>query len=167
MWDLHLEVYELVTDAAKEHAPSSIALADAFSRFGAAFMHWTKGSVRQEGLTFARMRVLWELELQGSQIMTNLKDALSITARSLTSLIDGLEEDGYVRRVPHEEDRRATVIELTEDGQEAVTRIRAAHNERAAMLFDTLSETQRGQMLGVLEELMAAFQDPAIGGVGT
>jgi len=37
----------------------------------------------------------------------------------MTALVDSLEAEGLVRRKPHPTDRRATMVELTEDGASA------------------------------------------------
>ena len=37
----------------------------------------------------------------------------------MTNIIDKLEADGLVRRVPHAEDRRATLAEITDAGRAA------------------------------------------------
>jgi DNA-binding MarR family transcriptional regulator len=37
----------------------------------------------------------------------------------VTNIIDKLEADGLVRRVPHAEDRRATLAEITDEGRAA------------------------------------------------
>jgi DNA-binding MarR family transcriptional regulator len=44
-----------------------------------------------DGLTMARLRLLWALETEGPMIGSELKDALGITARSVTSLVDALD----------------------------------------------------------------------------
>ena len=39
-----------------------------------------------------------------------------MTARNVTGLIDALEHDGLVERLPHPSDRRATLVRLTVAG---------------------------------------------------
>lgn len=133
-------------------------LADAFARFGPPFMHWMKAGLRDENLTFARMRLLWAIEAAGPQIMSELKDTLGVTARSVTSLVDGLEADGYVTRRPHPEDRRATVIELTPDGEEAMERVHRLHQARAAELFADLPDADQHALLRIMEDLVDTVQ---------
>src|SRR5215472_18872076 len=70
-------------------------------------------SAREYGLGFARGRVLWALSESGPVLMRGLSQALGISPRTVTGLVDGLEADGWVTRSPHPEDRRATIISLT------------------------------------------------------
>ncbi len=133
-------------------------LADAFARFGPPFMHWMKAGLKDENLTFARMRLLWAVEAGGPQIMSELKDTLGVTARSVTSLVDGLEADGYVVRKPHPDDRRATVIELTSDGEDAMERVHGLHQTRAAELFADLPDDDQRTLLRIMEALVDTVQ---------
>lgn len=149
--------------------PLSRELADVFSQFGHRFMRWTRDTLREDGLTFPRMQLLWALEEEGPMIMTDLKDTLGITARSVTSLVDGLEADGHVQRRPHPDDRRATFIDLTEDGQATLARVHEAHQERTSILFEELDPEQREALLGIMEDLVVALDktlDPTAAGRG-
>lgn len=69
--------------------------------------------VREYGLGFARGRVLWALRESGPVLMRALSEALQISPRTVTGLVDALEADGWVSRSPHPTDRRATIISLT------------------------------------------------------
>ena len=45
---------------------------------------------------------------------------------SVTNIVDRLEGQGLVRRVPHPTDRRTTLCEITRDGRERVEKATAA-----------------------------------------
>lgn len=127
---------------------------DVFSRFGPAFMRWIKNTRDSEGLTIARLRLLWVLETQGPMIGSELTDALGITARSITSLVDALEEEGYVRRKAHPEDRRATLVEPTDAGREAIQRAQRDHREHASVLFEHLDPDDQQALLDLMSSVL-------------
>jgi DNA-binding MarR family transcriptional regulator len=79
---------------------------------------------REYGMGFARGRVLWALSESGPVLMRALSQALGISPRTVTGLVDGLEADGWVTRTPHPEDRRATIISLTPAAETALARLR-------------------------------------------
>ena len=141
-----------VTDLARE-------LVAAFNAFGPAYMKWVSAHARASGVTFARMKTLRALECSGPQIMSSLRDHLGVTARSVTALVDALEQDQLVRRVPHPHDRRATIIELTEAGHRAIRGQFEAHAERAAELFAVLPEHEQAELLRTLRTLTRALAD--------
>jgi DNA-binding MarR family transcriptional regulator len=56
--------------------------------------------------------------------MSDIASRLVLSPGGATKVIDRLEMMGYVTRSPDPNDRRATVIEITADGQEAMIRNR-------------------------------------------
>jgi DNA-binding MarR family transcriptional regulator len=84
-------------------------------------------ALRPFGLTFPRYEALMLLSFtrKGALPLGKMSERLQVHRTSITNIIDKLEADGLVRRVPHEEDRRATLAEITGDGR----RIAAAATE--------------------------------------
>ena len=78
-------------------------------------------ALRAFGLTFPRYEALMLLlfSRNGSLPLGKIGDRLQVHATSVTSIVDGLEGDGFVRRVPHETDRRTTLAEITRAGRSA------------------------------------------------
>lgn len=72
------------------------------------------------GLTFARYELLTLLMYTrtGALPMAKASARLQVHPTSVTNAVDRLESAGLVRRVPHPSDRRATLIEITEQGRE-------------------------------------------------
>ena len=126
-------------------------LVDAFGRFGPAYMKWLSAGI--PGTTYARMRLLRVLQGHGPQIMTALSEWLAVTPRNVTVLVDGLESEGLVRRVPHPEDRRATIVELTDEGEAVITAAHAQHTVRAVALFESLDEEDQATLLVLIRRL--------------
>ncbi len=60
---------------------------------------------------------------------------------------------GFARRVPHPNDRRATVIELTDAGRAAHRRVYTTHADRAAALFAALSPADQQHLARILARL--------------
>lgn len=71
------------------------------------------------GLTFPRYEVLMLLYFtkEGALPLGKIGQRLQVHPTSVTSLIDRLERDGYVQRVPHPSDRRTTLARLTVEGR--------------------------------------------------
>jgi DNA-binding MarR family transcriptional regulator len=70
-------------------------------------------------LTFARYEVLMLLlfSRRGSLSMTRIGERLQVHPASVTNAVDRLEAQALVRRAPHPTDRRATLVELTDEGR--------------------------------------------------
>lgn len=90
-------------------------------------------------LTESRVAVLWTLALSGPSTQQALSEALSVTPRNISGLVDALEKHGYVQRVPHPSDRRAVLVELTQTGEEAMARMQEEHAHLEAELRDAVA----------------------------
>jgi DNA-binding MarR family transcriptional regulator len=86
----------------------------------------------ERGLTTSKAEVLHVLGLRGPLLQRELSQALRRTPRHVTSLIDSLEEQGWVARGPHPTDRRAVLVRLTDRG--AATAAEMAERRRRAAL---------------------------------
>src|SRR5947199_2189351 len=77
--------------------------------------------LRPFGLTFPRYEALMLLSFtrRGALPLGKIGERLQVHRTSVTNIIDKLEADGLVRRVPHAEDRRATLAEITDEGRAA------------------------------------------------
>lgn len=78
----------------------------------------TDAALSGHGLTFARYEALILLSFARTKrlAMSVMGRRLQLHPTSVTSIVDRLETDGLVRREPHPDDRRATLVELTADG---------------------------------------------------
>ena len=63
----------------------------------------------------------------GSQGLTpkDLGRELGLTSGSVTGLVDRMQQSGWAQRVPHPDDRRSTIIEVTAAGLQLVAEIGA------------------------------------------
>jgi len=69
------------------------------------------------GLSSGRLGVLFRLLRGGDTPLGELAVALDSTPRNVTGLVDHLERDGLVERVPDPDDRRSVRARLTEKGR--------------------------------------------------
>ncbi|MFP1629450.1 MarR family winged helix-turn-helix transcriptional regulator [Streptomyces sp. 5K101] len=87
--------------------------------------------------------------------MADLAERLEVVPRAVTSLVDGLEAGGCVRRVPDPANRRVTRIELTDTGRAALRTLRDARRAAAEDVLAPLTAEQRE----VLGELLSTLVD--------
>ncbi|GLZ77103.1 hypothetical protein Afil01_19100 [Actinorhabdospora filicis] len=76
------------------------------------------------GLHTGQEALLLELDRSGPSIQAQLSEALGSEPPSVTLMVRKLEGAGLVRRAPSAADRRASVVELTEDGKALVGRVK-------------------------------------------
>src|ERR1051325_9490774 len=100
-------------------------------------------ALKPHGLTFPRYEALMLLlfSRNGALHLGKIGDRLQVHPTSVTSTIDGLEADGFVRRVPHQTDRRTTLAEITRAGRSVAMKATAELN-RAAFFTSPLDAEQ-------------------------
>ena len=112
--------------------------------------------MRSHDLTFARYEVLTWLatDPESSLTLSWISKTLRIPPATVTNIIDRLEDDKLVRRVPHPSDARTTLAVITPRGQKAAT---DATRDLNSIVYEQigLSERQRSQLLDLLAELRA------------
>ena len=140
----------------------SLRLADEFAAFGPAYTRWIRYQLRDSEVSHARMRLLGALRVGGPRIMSEISEELGVTRRNVTALVDALEEEGHVRRKSHPTDRRATLIELTDRGEESAGRLFEEHRAAVAEVFEPLPETDREELIRLLGQVRKALHHRGI-----
>ena len=136
--------------------PDTVQLMEQFRAIAHASHNRTNARMSAAGLSLARFRVLQALASGGRLRMNELSAALGVVPRTVTTIVDALEKERLVARLPDPADRRATLLEITQDGLSQLSRFRAMHNSAAAELFDVLTATERRQLARLLHRLQAA-----------
>ena len=107
------------------------------------------------GVTPAQSRLLRTLAHYGSPPrMADLAERLEVVPRAVTSLVDGLEANGKVRRVPDPTNRRVIRIELTDAGRATLRSLRSARRGAAEEILAPLTADQREVLGGLLTALV-------------
>ncbi len=119
------------------------------------------------GLTESRTRVVWHLLQSGPSTQRVIADALEVSPRNVTGLVDALVDTGFVRREPHPTDRRATLVHLTDRGARTADELATGQDEFARLLFARMpTATFAGLVTGLdavlqrLRPLVAGADDP-------
>lgn len=110
-----------------------------------------KRGLESRGLTRARASALWQISHRDTITQRELADALKVTPRNVTTLIDGLEKTGFVKRRDHPNDRRAILLDLTPSGKEIADRLKRETQELAKALFAGLSPAKLEQFVETLD----------------
>jgi DNA-binding MarR family transcriptional regulator len=111
----------------------------------------------REGMTQARMQLLWTLGAEGAMPSHELAQRLDVTPRTVTGLVDRLEESGHVTRSAHPHDRRSTLVELTDRGRAFMAKLQSMQEELVRDLFADFPADRldplRADLTRVLERL--------------
>ena len=97
-------------------------------------------------LSEGRMGVLFRLFRCGDMPLGELADDLTMTPRNVTGLVDHLERDGLVARVPDSEDRRSVRARLTDAGRARIESIWKEGLEHQFEMVEGMSKDDLAQL---------------------
>ena len=95
-----------------------------------------------------------------------IADRLVVTTGSMTSLLDNLEKRGLVRRLPHPEDRRKLLVDITPEARDVVDELLPAlHARERDVIGAALTAAEQQTLLRYLAKLQKAAIDARSGPV--
>jgi DNA-binding MarR family transcriptional regulator len=110
-------------------------------------------------LTFARYELLVRLYFRNEALpLSQLGRQLQIHQTSITSLVDRLEKQDLIKRVPHPTDRRSTLAEMTPAGR--VLTGKAINLLNSELFRDLgLAGNETGMLIGLLLKMRRSWGD--------
>ena len=118
------------------------------------YLHPELGS----GLTPSKLRALDLLAEHGGLRIGELADRVGVDDTTATRLVDRLENLGLAQRGRVEGDRRATMVELTEEGEELVSGVLAQRQQFFADVLGALEPEERVQLVRLTEKAALALR---------
>jgi DNA-binding MarR family transcriptional regulator len=88
-----------------------------------------------------------------------IAERLIVSRATVTGLLDSLERQDYIRRLPHPSDRRMILAEITEAGRQAADAFRPLVHARENEWFSVLDEAEQTQFLAALHRLQESLRD--------
>lgn len=113
--------------------------------------------LQQHALLQGRWWVLILLMREDDRIAapSTLADKAGVSRATMTGLIDSLERDDLVERVPDPEDKRRLAVHLTAAGQAKLDEVMPDYYRRIRQLMLPLSEADRQQFITLLDKIQA------------
>jgi DNA-binding MarR family transcriptional regulator len=85
--------------------------------------------------------------------MSELSRMLLVSNGNATAVVDRLEADGLVRRIPSESDRRTVHVALTETGRANFEHLAAEHEREVNTLFGDVTAEDLDTLNGILKRM--------------
>ena len=117
-------------------------------------------------ISVAAFQVLAIIEGEGTPLTPSVvAERMVTTTGTMTSLIDTLVRRGLVRRLPHPDDRRMLLIDITDAGRDMVDLVLPVTHRITKDIFQVLTEDERQRLLELLgrvqERLTVMREEPA------
>ncbi|GBD91861.1 HTH-type transcriptional regulator MhqR [bacterium BMS3Abin04] len=104
-------------------------------------------------LTGPQFGVLEVLTERGSIPLKRISEQMNVTGANITCVIDNLEKEDLVKRVPSKTDRRVINAEITSKGKQKLGKIFPEHVKNIQEFADKLSENEQKQLAKLLNKL--------------
>lgn len=105
------------------------------------------------GISVPEWRVLAWLSQREVLTAKAICQRASMDKATVSRAVQRLEERGFLRRTPSEADQRVLVLNLTEAGEELLSRLLPRAHEWEARLLETLSAQEYRDLLNLLGKL--------------
>lgn len=112
-----------------------------------------------DAMSDAQLAVLAALRTHGRHTLSRLAEREHVTAPTMSAMINGLADQGFVVRIPDEEDRRRVHVEITDKGAGIVAETIRRRDELLAGMLDELDLDDRER--AVLREASALLRKVA------
>ena len=117
------------------------------------------GRFRRFGLTASTFNVMMILDAAPEPLSPHqLGERLLVTRGTVTGLLDTLQRQGLVRRVPHPTDRRMLLIELTRTGHTMLRETWRTHFPAQTEMMSVLSDLEKETLVRLLGKLQAHLE---------
>lgn len=105
-------------------------------------------------LSMGKFTVLMLLQCSGTGLTpSECADRAGVTRATVTGLLDGLEREGLLKREPHPDDRRCTIVRLTESGWDLLGRMLPNHFRLVTDLMSPLTTSEQHTLFQLLSKL--------------
>lgn len=116
--------------------------------------------VRQQGLSVSEWRVMASLA-GGVPVSIGRLAQITVTKQpTVTRLLDRMQARGEVERLPHDSDRRITLVRITRQGARTVERLMELAREHELRVLEPFGLQRAEELKGTLRRMIALHLRP-------
>lgn len=117
---------------------------------------------RAHGYSVSEWRVLASLADGKPLSIGQLAQATITKQPTLTRLLDRMEARGQVRRIPHDSDRRVTLIQMTPEGVRTIDALMRRAREHEKRVLEPFGLARADELKDVLRQLIELHRRPEL-----
>jgi DNA-binding MarR family transcriptional regulator len=113
-------------------------------------------TIEENGCHHGTGRILSKLVHQGDGIsQAALAEKMNIRPQSMSEALTRLEEHGLIRRLPNPQDKRGTLVYLTDEGRFREAELAERRRQTADSLLCVLNESEKDTLATLLGKILA------------
>lgn len=126
-------------------------------------LHLLDGRYCIKGFTFSECHLVTELESMGQATASELGERLVLEKSTMSRLVNGLLEQGYIRSDPDPADGRRRMLSLTPNGRSGANKINQYSNEQVARALDYVANAEQETIVAGLGRYASALKYARLG----
>lgn len=115
--------------------------------------------VRQNGLLPGQPKILEYLDEHGSCTQKQLGEGCALDKSSITGLLTRMDQQGLVRKQTADDDRRVSLVCLTEEGRRQAAHVRQGFAAVDAQAWKGIPREERVVFLRVMQNIITNLQN--------
>lgn len=116
----------------------------------------------EERVTIPQFRMLVVLSIRGATKLVVLAEQLQVAPSTAMRMVDRLIAAGLADRQTNPDNRRETLLRLTDEGRRAVAEVTARRRAELATIVERLAPRQRAALIEALTAFNAAGGEPVV-----
>lgn len=133
-----------------------------FNRFYTVHLGLLRGRYLDTDYSLSESRMMYELSHCPGCTANHLRTKLGLDAGYMSRMVRSLTERGLIEGVRSAQDKRATLLSLTANGQAAIADINRRVSSETVRMLDQLGETQRAELLAAMSKVREILAPPSI-----
>jgi DNA-binding MarR family transcriptional regulator len=123
------------------------------SRANQAIQKQSAVTFKEGGLTTAQFAVLEALYHKGTLTIQEIINSILSTGGNMTVVINNLEKEKLIERHVNPEDKRSSLIEITDKGKKIIEEIFPNHLQNLKEEFEVLTKEEKHALITILKKL--------------
>lgn len=107
----------------------------------------------------SQSHIMYLLQQNGPKMMSELADALHITAGAVTTASNHLIARGHIARIRDEDDRRVVRLDITEKGRKTIQELQNEGRKIMKCVFNDIPNTELDMMTAIFEKATKNIDD--------
>ena len=124
----------------------------ALSRTTKKIHHRSAAIFSSRGVTTAQFGVLDVLYHKGSKSINQITQLVLSTGGNMTVVINNMEKRGWISRCTHPEDKRCTMISISDAGKQLFEAIFPEHMKDLEICFSALTPEEKSTLISLLKK---------------
>ncbi|HWW73673.1 MAG TPA: MarR family winged helix-turn-helix transcriptional regulator, partial [Duganella sp.] len=132
-----------------------------FNRFYTVHLGLLRGRYLDTDYSLSESRMMYELSQHPGCTANHLRTTLGLDAGYMSRMVRSLTERGLIEGVRSQQDKRATLLNLTATGHTVIADINHRASAETVRMLDQLGEAQRAQLLEAMSKVREILSQPS------